>query len=63
MAYPFQPMSMKKLKKLSRSTKEPKHNVKTHRLHKGSIYSNNIIPRTTRPVSDQTCNQPQTNNS
>jgi len=56
-AYPFQPMSMKKLKKLSRIVKEPKQNVKTKRLQK--VF---ILPDTTHPVTDQTSNHPQTEN-
>ena len=58
MAYPFQPLSKKKLKKLSRIVKEPKQNVKTKRLQK--VF---ILPDTTRPVMDQTSNHPQTDNS
>jgi hypothetical protein len=53
-AYPFQPMSMKKLKRLSASIKEPKHNANTNRLHKDFILS-----KTTRSASDETCNHPQ----
>ena len=62
-AYPFQPMSKKKLKQLSMIIKEPKHNVNTHRLQKDFILPDNIIPDTTRPVTDQTCNHPQIDNS
>ena len=58
MAYPFQPLSKKKLKQLSRIMKEPKHNVKTNRLQK--LF---ILPDTTRPVTDQPSNHPQTENS
>ena len=61
-AYPFQPLSKKKLKKLSRIVKEPKHNVNSKRLHKKLIFPDNIISKTTRPVTDQTSNHPQIKN-
>jgi hypothetical protein len=63
MAYPFQPLSKKKLKKLSRIVKEPKQNVKTKRLQKVFILPENIISKRNRSVSDQTCNHLQTDNS
>ena len=62
MAYPFQPMSKKKLKQLSRIEKEPKKNVDTHRLHKDFILPDNIISKTTRSVTDETSNHPQIKN-
>jgi len=52
-AYPFQPLSKKKLKQLSRIVKEPKQNIKTKRLQK--VF---ILPDTTRSVSDQPSNHP-----
>ena len=57
MAYPFQKLSKKKLKQLSRIVKEPKQNVKTKRLQK--VF---ILPDTTRPVADKTSNHPQIKN-
>jgi hypothetical protein len=62
MAYPFQPMSKKKLKQLSRSIKEHKHNANTHRLQKDFIFPDNIISKTTRSVTDETSNNPQIKN-
>ena len=61
-AYPFQPMSKKKLKQLSMIIKEPKHNIDTQRLRKDYNLPDNIIPDTTRPVSDPACNHLQTDN-
>ena len=61
-AYPFQPLSKKKLKQLSRSIKESKHNVNTNRLHKNLIFPDNIISKTTRSVTDETSNHPQIKN-
>jgi len=63
MAYPFQPLNKKKLKELSRIIKEPKHNVNTDRLQKDYLFPDSVISKTTRPVTDQTCNHLQTNNS
>jgi len=62
-AYPFQPMSKKKLKKLCRIMKEPKHNVNADRLHKDYLFPDSIISKTTRPVTDQSCSHLQTDNS
>lgn len=62
-AYPFQPLSMKKLKQLSRIVKEPNHNINTHRRQKEFIFPDSVISKTTRPVSDQTRNHLQTGNS
>jgi hypothetical protein len=62
-AYPFQQMSMKKLKRLSRSIKEPKHNVDTQRLRKDYNLPDKIVSKVIRPASDQSSNHPQTDNS
>jgi len=62
-AYPFQPMSKKKLKQLSMIIKEPKHNIDTQRLQKDYLFPDSIISKTPRPVRDQTCNNLQTDNS
>ena len=63
MAYPFQPLSKKKLKKLSRIIKEPKQKVKTKRLQKDCLLPDSIISKTTHPVTDQPCKHLQTDNS
>ena len=62
-AYPFQPLSKKKLKQLSRIIKESKHNVNTKRLQKDYILPDRIISKIIRSASDQTSNHPQTDNS
>jgi hypothetical protein len=61
-AYPFQPMSKKKLKQLSRSIKESKHNVNTQRLRDDNNLPDRIISKIIRSASDQSRN-PQTDNS
>ena len=63
MAYPFQPLSKKKLKQLSRIVKEPKHNANKDRLRKDFILPDNMILKTNRSASDQSSNHPQTDNS
>jgi hypothetical protein len=62
-AYPFQPLSNQRLKQLSRSIKESKHNANTNSLQKDSTFPDSVISKTTRPVSDQACNHPQADNS
>ncbi len=62
MAHPFCPMSKEEFKKSS-LIKEFKHNVDTQRLRKDSTFPDSVISKTTRPVSDQASNHPQTDNS
>jgi len=59
-AYPFQQMSKKKLKQLSRSIKEPKQNANTNRLRKDYIFTDSVISKRNRYVSNQSRNHPQT---
>ncbi len=62
MAYPFQPLSMKKLKQLSRSIKESKQNANTNSLKKGYIFPGSVISKRNRSVSGQASNNPQIKN-
>jgi hypothetical protein len=55
-------MSKEEFKKSS-LIKEFKHNVDTQRLRKDSTFPDSVISKTTRPVSDQASNHPQTDNS
>ncbi len=63
MAYPFQPMSRRKLKQLSAIIEELNHNTDADPCHKDFTLPDNIISDTTRPVTDQPCNHVQTDNS
>ncbi len=61
-AYPFRPMSNERLKDLSGIIKDFKP-TDTESLQKDHLFPDSIISKTTCPVTDQTCNHPQTDNS
>ena len=62
-AYPFQPMSKKKFKRLCRIMKETNHKVNSHRRQKEFVFPDSVISKTTCPVSYQVCDHPQIDNS
>ena len=62
-AYPFQPLTNKRLKELSGIIKEFKPNVDTQRLRKDYNLPDRTIVKIIRSASDQSCNHPQTDNS
>lgn len=61
-AYPFQPLSMKKLKQLCRIMKESNHNVDTQSLRKEYNLPDRIISKIIRSSKDKSSNHPQIKN-
>jgi hypothetical protein len=62
-AYPFQPLTNKRLKELSGIIKDFKHNVDTQQLRKEYNLPDRIIVRIISSASDQSSNHPKNDNS
>ena len=62
-AYPFQPLTNERLKKLSGIIKEFKPNVDAQRLRKDYDLPDKIISKVIRSASDLSNDHPQTDNS
>ncbi len=63
-AYPFQPVNNQTLKKMTKLNQETnRHKSMTECDAEHLSLKDHITLETNCPISDQTCNNPQTNNS